>query len=204
MGLFEIDRDKSGPLHQQHRRRGGSSVLKGRSAGGIASGTTVQSGGFESVLSGGIASATILSGGTLEVASGGSTGSGPITFTNAGGILQLDDFTTFSWLNRWLCLTLRRHRGDRPGDISFGKKTKVSFKEDKNHLSGTLTVTDGTHTGQPHIARPVLGTKFQPIQRRPWWDDHCRSGGRLWRPSVFCIRAVGPTAPGEGGAPSRT
>jgi len=32
------------------------------------------------------------------------------------------------------------------GDIAFGKKTKVSFKEDKNHLSGTLTVTDGTHT----------------------------------------------------------
>ena len=29
------------------------------------------------------------------------------------------------------------------GDIVFGKKTKVSFKEDKNHLSGTL---DGTHT----------------------------------------------------------
>ena len=32
------------------------------------------------------------------------------------------------------------------GGISFGKKTKVSFKEDKNNLSGTLTVTDGTHT----------------------------------------------------------
>jgi len=31
-------------------------------------------------------------------------------------------------------------------DISFGKKTKVSFKEDKNDTSGTLTVTDGTLT----------------------------------------------------------
>ena len=32
------------------------------------------------------------------------------------------------------------------GDIVFGKKTHATFKEDKNHLSGTLTVTDGTHT----------------------------------------------------------
>ena len=31
-------------------------------------------------------------------------------------------------------------------DISFGKKTKVSFKEAQDKLSGTLTVTDGTHT----------------------------------------------------------
>jgi hypothetical protein len=31
-------------------------------------------------------------------------------------------------------------------DISFGKKTKEHFQEAKGHLSGTLTVTDGTHT----------------------------------------------------------
>ena len=31
-------------------------------------------------------------------------------------------------------------------DISFGNRTKVSFQEANNDLSGTLTVTDGTHT----------------------------------------------------------
>jgi len=31
-------------------------------------------------------------------------------------------------------------------DISFGAHTKETFTEASNHLSGTLTVTDGTHT----------------------------------------------------------
>jgi autotransporter passenger strand-loop-strand repeat protein len=115
-------------------------------AGGIANGATINSGGLETVLSGGIASATTLSGGTLEVQSGGSTGSGPITFTNAGGDLQLDDSQHFHGLIAGFASPSGVTEEIDLRDIVFGKKTKVSFKEDKNHLSGTLTVTDGTQT----------------------------------------------------------
>jgi len=77
---------------------------------------------------------------------GGSTGSGPITFTNAGGILQLDDSQDFHGLVAGFASPSGVTEEIDLRDIFFGKQTKVSFKEDKNHLSGTLTVTDGTHT----------------------------------------------------------
>src|SRR5262245_56435198 len=115
-------------------------------AGGIASNTTVNSGGSETVLSGGVASATTLSGGTLEVASGGSTGSGPTTFTNAGGILQLDDSQHFHGLVAGFASPSGVIEEIDLRDIVFGNKTHATFKEAKNHLSGTLTVTNGTQT----------------------------------------------------------
>src|SRR5262249_40553305 len=101
---------------------------------------------FQIVEAGGIASATTLSGGTLEVASGGSTGSGPITFTNAGGILQLDDSQHFHGFVACFAFPSGVTEEIDLRGIAFGKKTHASFKEAKNHLSGTLTVTDGTHT----------------------------------------------------------
>jgi len=113
---------------------------------GTAVGTTVLGGGFEFVGPGGTASGTTLSGGRLEVFSGGSTGSGPITFTNAGGILQLDDSPSFHGTIAGFASPPGVNEEIDLGGIAFGKKTRATFKEDKNHLSGTLTVTDGTHT----------------------------------------------------------
>jgi len=66
-------------------------------SGGTTISTTIDSGGFEVVSSGGTASSTTINGGALEVASGGLT-VGPITFTNAGGILELDDSQHFQGL----------------------------------------------------------------------------------------------------------
>jgi hypothetical protein len=80
------------------------------------------------------------------VASGGSTGSGPTTFTNAGGILQLDDSQHFHGLVAGFASPSGVIEEIDLEDIVFGKKTHATFKEAKNHLSGTLTVTDGTHT----------------------------------------------------------
>jgi len=113
--------------------------------GGIASGTMVNVGGLEYVSSAGIASGTTINGGKLEVASGGSTGSGAVTFTSAGGILELDDSQHFHGLIAGFASPKGVIEEIDLQDISFGKKTKVSFNEAKNHLSGTLTVTDGTH-----------------------------------------------------------
>jgi autotransporter passenger strand-loop-strand repeat protein len=114
-------------------------------SGGIASGTVVNSGGLEVVSSGGTASATTLNGGTLEVASGTSI-SGPITFTSAGGDLQLDASVSFHGLIAGFASPSGVTEEIDLQDIVFSKRTHATFKEDKNHLSGTLTVTDGTHT----------------------------------------------------------
>ncbi len=114
-------------------------------SGGTTIGTIVDTGGFEIVSSGGTASATTLRGGTLEVASGGSTG-GPITFTNAGGDLQLDDSQHFPGLIAGFASPSGVTEEIDLRDIAFGRRTHATFREDRNHLSGTLTVTDGTHT----------------------------------------------------------
>jgi hypothetical protein len=53
-------------------------------------------------------------------------------------------------------------------DISFGKKTKVSFHEDNNHLSGTLTVSlasDGF--GGTMITDPMVGSGGHPVLAPP-------------------------------------
>jgi hypothetical protein len=85
-------------------------------------------------------------GGLMEVTSGGSTGSTPITFTNAGGILQLDASPSFNGLVAGFGSPYGVIEEIDLRDIAFGKKTKLSFKEAQGKLSGTLTVTDGTHT----------------------------------------------------------
>jgi len=125
------------------------------SAGGIASGTQVNAGGLETVLSGGIASSTTINGGTLEVASGGSTGSDAVTFTNAGGILQLDDSQHFHGLVADFASPSGVTEKIDLRDISFSNKTKVSFTEAQNHLSGTLTVTNGTQTASLTLLGPI-------------------------------------------------
>jgi autotransporter passenger strand-loop-strand repeat protein len=69
----------------------------GLTVAGAASGTTIDSGGYEYVASGGTESgATISGGGVLELASGGSVGNGAVTFADsAGGFLTLDDAKQF-------------------------------------------------------------------------------------------------------------
>jgi autotransporter passenger strand-loop-strand repeat protein len=114
--------------------------------GGTATGATVTSGGSQIVASGGTASNTTLSGGTLEVESGGSTGSAAITFTNAGGDLQLDASMRFHGLVAGFGSPSGVVEEIDLRDIAFGNKTSLSFQEAHNLLGGTLTVTDGAHT----------------------------------------------------------
>jgi autotransporter passenger strand-loop-strand repeat protein len=115
-------------------------------AGGLASATTIDSGGVEVVSSGGTASATTINGGLMEVTSGGSTGTAPITFTNAGGILQLDASQSFHGLVAGFASPSGVIEEIDLRDIAFGKKTHLKFSEAANHLSGTLTIQNGSHT----------------------------------------------------------
>ncbi|HKF07248.1 MAG TPA: hypothetical protein VKB89_00765, partial [Xanthobacteraceae bacterium] len=127
----------------------------------------IQSGGKQVVEAGGGAFGTLIDGGVMEVQSGGITGvlipinlpnglpamivvGGPI-FTSNGGILQLD----FSRGYQFPPNAPISGFGSSPvgvteeldlRDIAFGSNTKASFAEAANNSSGTLTVTDGTHT----------------------------------------------------------
>jgi hypothetical protein len=76
------------------------------------------------------------------VATSGTT----VSFTNAGGVLELDASQSFHGLIAGFASPSGVTEEIDLVDISFGEKTKVSFKEAKDHLSGTLTVTDGTNT----------------------------------------------------------
>jgi autotransporter passenger strand-loop-strand repeat protein len=117
---------------------GGSAVV---SSGGTAN-ALVLNGGSATVLSGGAISGAILSGGTLEIASGGSVLSSTIAFAG-GGSLVLDD---------------TRFRGKIAGFDSLAETIDLvaiayhsgttTLGYTGNALSGTLTVTDGTHTAR--------------------------------------------------------
>jgi autotransporter passenger strand-loop-strand repeat protein len=115
-------------------------------SGGNASGTTVEHQGYEYVGSGGTASATTIDGGVVEVASGGSTGSAPIAFTSNGGDLQLDASVSFHGSIGGFGSPFGVTEEIDLRDVAFGSGTALSFTEAGNNLSGTLTVSDGTHT----------------------------------------------------------
>jgi autotransporter passenger strand-loop-strand repeat protein len=128
-------------------------------AGGVESGTTISSGGVVAdygssigdtilsggtlyVLSGAAVNGATVSGGLLNIRSGGTAGTSQIDFSSAGGTLQLDDSVHFSGaignFHDGGFLDLR--------DIAFGGSTTLAYAD--SGTSGTLTVTDGTHTAQ--------------------------------------------------------
>jgi autotransporter passenger strand-loop-strand repeat protein len=136
-------------------------------SGGTTSNAVVSSGGSELVFTGGtIAGVITLSGGTLEIKSGGSAGSSTIAFAG-NGHLKLDNAPAFSNNARISGFGI-------PGDIDLmditynSATTSLNFVEAGSNLSGTLTVNDGTHiatltllgqyvTGQFHMANDGAG-----------------------------------------------
>jgi autotransporter passenger strand-loop-strand repeat protein len=126
------------------------------SSNGGADGTTIDSGGAMYVSSGGAVGGfigngqfnvtTTINGGFVELQSGAVTSGDTVSFTNAGGTLQLDASQSFQGLIAGFASPPHVFEGIDFEDISSGKHDKVSFKEAANKTSGTLTVTDGTHT----------------------------------------------------------
>jgi len=129
---------------------------------GSAVNATVDGGGFLAVSSGGTINGATISGATLEIESGGLTGNNPITYAG-GAALILDASANFAakiagfTLGDFLDLK----------DVAFGSSTSMGFVEDGSNLSGTLTVTDGTHTA--HIT--LLGN-YSPTQFTSASDGH--------------------------------
>jgi autotransporter passenger strand-loop-strand repeat protein len=107
------------------------------SAHGVASSTTVSSGGVLLVSSGGSAVGTVLSGGTETVLSGGVV-SGAVTFKGTGDTLSVAGRTPAALSISGFAKT------DTIDLASFAfKGAKLSFVENNAKTSGILTITDG-------------------------------------------------------------
>jgi autotransporter passenger strand-loop-strand repeat protein len=122
---------------------------------GTASGAIVVSGGFEVVSAGSVDSGVTISGGVFDVASGGSIGSGPVTFAS-GGMLVLDASQTFDGL----VAGFRASDYLDLKDIGFGPGASLSFTEAGSNQSGTLTVTDSTHTAHIELLGNYAAASF--------------------------------------------
>jgi autotransporter passenger strand-loop-strand repeat protein len=143
---------------------GGSQTVM---SGGVAINKTIQAGGYELVMSGGaISGATIAgSGSILEIMSGGSTLSSIVNFTGDGGQLVIDS-TKFRG-------KIQGFTGDDTIDlaaIAYNSGTTTLGYQDAG-TSGTLTVTDGTHTARLAILGSYVAANFTLS------DDH--HGGTL-------------------------
>jgi autotransporter passenger strand-loop-strand repeat protein len=129
------------------------SVVRGTQfveAGGLASGADVQAGGTQSVLAGGLETNTTIDGGLVELTSGALAGgpATPLQFStdNAGGTLQLDFSQGFTGAIAGFASPAGVSEQIDLRDVAFTGATTVSFNEAGGNTSGTLTVTDGTHT----------------------------------------------------------
>ena len=124
-------------------------------AGGTASSTTIDSGGYQVVDAGGTISGATISGGTLELQNGANTGGSTIDFAS-GGLLKLDGTGTYNMLVAGFT---------SPTDvidltsINYAS-AKISFTEASNDTSGTLSVTDGTHTANITLLGQYTAASF--------------------------------------------
>jgi autotransporter passenger strand-loop-strand repeat protein len=120
-------------------------------------GATIGSGGMEVVQSGGTVNGVTLNGGYLDIASGGTAGSSMITFTSVGGMLKLGYSQNFAGV-------LSGFGGGFDSldlaDIAFGAGTTIDFIEAPSNTSGTLTVSDGTHTAQILLLGQYMAADF--------------------------------------------
>jgi autotransporter passenger strand-loop-strand repeat protein len=114
-------------------------VLSGgfQAVNGSAANTTVD-GGYELVMSGAIIGGAILSGGTLELQSGATAGSSTIAFSD-GGTLKLDATGAYGFLVAGFAVP-------DEVDLSAVNFASATKQYSGNASSGTLTVSDGTHS----------------------------------------------------------
>jgi autotransporter passenger strand-loop-strand repeat protein len=160
---------------------GEQDVLKG----GVASGTTISSGGVEIIQAGGAVDGATIHGGELVVSSGGIAGNQTVDF-DGGGTLKLDASQSYGMLVAGF---------NTPSDvidfstINFVTASK-SFVEAPNNLSGTLTVTDGTHAASVLLMGNYMASNFALSQE---------SGGTgtlvVDPPPATTPHLVGPTVP---------
>jgi hypothetical protein len=146
----------------------------------------------------------------MDIQSGGLTGANPITY-GGGAALILDASANFNGTIAGFTagdyLDLR--------DIAFGANTGMNFVEAGNNLSGTLTVTDGTHTAQLTLLGIHTPSQFTsasdghngtvitdpPVSSPPvLWTSTPDADALLWKPTTSeASTGPSPTAELRGG-----
>ncbi len=144
------EEDVSGTANGTVVSAGGSAEM---SSGGQANSLIIDTGGSATVMSGGAVSGATLSGGTLEIKSGGLVLSSTMTFS--GGELVLDD-TKFKG-------KIDNFNSTDPDSIDL---TAINFATmtlgySGNSTSGTLSVSDGTHTMKLTMIGDFTAANFQ-------------------------------------------
>jgi len=157
-------------------------------AGGSAVGATVSAGGFLVISSGGTVNRATIAGATMEIQSGALAGANPITYAGGGALIldasanfggMIADFTEGDFLDL--------------KDIAFGSSTSMSFVEAGSNLSGTLTVTDGSHTAHLTLVGSYTPGQFTSasdghggtvVTDPPLlWPSTPDTGALLWQPA---------------------
>ena len=133
---------------------GGVQVVE---AGETASNTTIGTGGYEFVAAGGTAAGATISGGIAELTAGAAT-LGLVAFAaGAGGLLKLDDSQHFFGMVAGFGIPDQIDLED----IAFASgTTTLTFEEAGNNQSGTLTVSDGTHTANLTLLGQYVAGQF--------------------------------------------
>jgi hypothetical protein len=119
---------------------------------GSAVDTTVDSGGYAVAASGGTIDGATISGGALELVSGASAGSSTIVF-EGGGTLRLDAALAYNFL----VASFGVPDAFDLTAIAFASATKNYVG---NSSSGTLTVTDGTHSASIQLLGNYTAASF--------------------------------------------
>ncbi len=127
------------------------------------SATSFFSSGVKGVLLGGTLSGATLNGGTLEIASGG-TVAGTIGFGSAGGTVKIDQAGTLGAMISGMTPTAGTLDF---ADIAFGAQTTLGFTEAPGNTSGTLRVSDGTHTATITLLGQYLAGNFKKASDGP-------------------------------------
>jgi hypothetical protein len=107
-----------------------------------------------------------------------------VTFVGATGILELGKSQTY--LGTVTGLSKTGTNSLDLVDIAFGATTKATFAG--TSTSGTLTVTDGTHTAKIKLAGNYVGATFTPSS-----DGH--GGTKVIDPTKLVALPPNPTAP---------
>jgi autotransporter passenger strand-loop-strand repeat protein len=147
----------SGGVDVDARVAGGETIL----AGGSATGTDILAGGTQVINAGGTSLNALIDGGLLVVRSGGSIGgpSAPVSFSSAGGTLQLDASRSFTGLIAGFASPAGITEAIDLRDITFAG-AKATWTQVDNS-SGTLTVANGSQTASLTLLGMYSTTQFK-------------------------------------------
>jgi hypothetical protein len=127
-------------------------------SGGTAAATEIDSGAVMYVASGGTTDGASLDGGNLDLASGAAATNAPLTFgSSAGGVLTFGDSVDFGGTVAGF------GEPDELDLLDISYNPGITSAEADDDLSGTLTVSDGTHVANIALLGQYVTANFNAM-----------------------------------------